>query len=624
MADQMIACPRCGTRLRLRRSSNAAIQFACSHCGQTLKLAAKIAPADSAASSPPVPAQPAPQATATPAAGQPIIEAEPVPAAEPAIPVAQPAIPVAQPAIPVAQPAVPVAQAAIPVAQAAPVQAAPGLDGIDGYGPRGPNGNRAAPSAPANWPPRPQRPRTKRNFKPILAAVGILVGVGMLGGIGYLVYLNLPVGTIANLNPMADSPESILSGLKSTLGAAATELDSINDANSRDAAMTKINALAEDARALQRRAVMLNPIPEERRLQIEKRFASELDPVRERMKSAMAQVRNRDLANRALAESTILFSFALADAATAVSVGWKEFPEPKNDWEQLEYEKSLIKREMWRKVLCTVTEADYQTLPGELSEIPPLYEALQDLQTKVAQADPSQSSAFSPYRDFNFDFGFQTAQRLEKLQQQFGENTALVGALAKIRSAESELTGIKMQIEMEADPVAFGAVPPHGFGQQPGRPGYQRTQPPGYPRTSPPGYRPRSLEPVPGSGGQPGRRVGIIREAPPEFDLAAPPDSPSANERRLQNFTRAQGRDSVVVIRFTGLAEDVRLGAQAAKLNTTLGKAPTIIAREGSRALMAYRYESAPGEVAELIDVGKVTQTDVERRIIFVDASRRP
>jgi hypothetical protein len=439
-------------------------------------------------------------------------------------------------------------------------------------------------------------------LKPILLACGILAGIGFVGGIGLLLYKQLPTGSIARLNPLGDSPESILAGMKSILASAADELESIQDDASRDAAISDLNELASQARDLQRRAVMLDPISEERRRSIEQRFETEFEPVSRRLKAALAQVRSRSLGDANLTNSTLLFSFAVSDVGSAISVGWKELPQPQGDWESLEYEKTVIERDVWRKVLCAVSEEDFQTLSNELAEIPSRYESLVELQERVASSGTSSTAVRSPYHDFSFDFGFQTSDRLATLEEEFGANQPLSDVLERIQAAKSELNGIRIQAEIAQDAGPFGGPP---------RPGVQDAK-------VPDARPPSSI-----GGEQPSKGSSIAGSRPfaPQFDLGAPPDSPQSNERRLQNFARAQGPKNVVIVRFTKLPDSLKLGPQAAKLNQTLGKAPTIIARDGDQAALAYRYQNAIGDVAELIDVGRITKMDPQRRIIFVDAS---
>ena len=558
MSPQLITCPKCSTQLRVNRDPASAVKVVCPTCSQALKLgpisASQSQPAD-------------PSATRTGRPSPSNRGARPTQAAMPLDPLADfPGSPALPPK---------------------PLSTGPSpIGGGRGNGPR-----RRTPNAK----------RARVNRKPILVACGILAGIGVASGVGLLIYKHLPIGSIAKLNPLADSPESILSGMKSILTSAAVELDSIQDDASRGAAISELNDLASQARDLQRRAVMLRPISEERRRSIEQRFESEFEPVSQKLKAALAQVRSRDLGDADLTNAALLFSFAVSDVGSAISVGWKELPHPQDDWESLEYEKTVIERDVWRKVLGAVSQEDYENLSNELAEIPSRYDALAGLQKKVATSGTAKSAVQSPYRDSSFDFGFQVAERVARLTEEFGPNPPLSDLLERIRSAKSALTGIQVEAEIAQEADQFGG--PLGPGFPDPKVGVRR--------------------PDRGGGAQPSKGPINTGSRPyaTRFDLGAPPDSPDLNETRLQNFTGAQGRKNVVIIRFTGLPDDLRLGPQAAKLNQTLGKAPTIIARDGDQAALAYRYQNEIGDVAELIDVGRVTQTDSQRRIIFVDAS---
>ncbi len=252
--------------------------------------------------------------------------------------------------------------AAMP-ATPAPSQPSP----FESLPPSAPANTQPAPLPPAAQPtfhspvsaPRPARRRqSSGNGKIVVAAISIVLGIGLLGGIGYLVVQMLPVGSLAKLNPIGDSPSSVIGGLRDVVNKMATEFESIDDEASRDAAVENLKDLVDQARDLQKRAVRLGTVPEDERVALYQRYRNEIPPVRDRVKAAAKRVRDRNLGNNALMEASVTIGFAIADVGMAIDAGWKALPEPKSKWEELEFEKTKLDRDTWRALLCVTSDSD--------------------------------------------------------------------------------------------------------------------------------------------------------------------------------------------------------------------------------------------------------------------------
>lgn len=77
------------------------------------------------------------------------------------------------------------------------------------------------------------------------------------------------------------------------------------------------------------------------------------------------------------------------------------------------------------------------------------------------------------------------------------------------------------------------------------------------------------------------------------------------------------------MIRVTG-SDDLRPGVLVKELVANLGTSAFFATRPASEAIMAIQYAGDLGDVTKHINWGKVTSTDADRRLIFVDAAGGP
>lgn len=342
----------------------------------------------------------------------------------------------------------------IKVGSAAPAPAAPSQASIlDSLPPAGAGTAQPARPASSAMPPRPRparKPRkTSNGSKPVIVGIAIVLGLGVVGAIGYFAYQALPTGAISQLNPLGDSPDAVVGGLLSVVGQTAEQMESIKDETSRDAAIENLSDLVEQSRELQKRAIRLGTVSESKRKTLVREYDEQIKPLKDRLKIASQSISQKNLRSRPLLEASVAVSFAISDVGIAMNVGWMEMPPPQDKWEELEYGKAIIDRDVWRAIACVTTEKEYQALPQELADAPDRYRKLAPLQKEVAEAQGSATSPRSPYRDFTFDFGFQKADKLNLFKEKYGESEPLKQALLAIDNAQSELIGIKVEVSNE-------------------------------------------------------------------------------------------------------------------------------------------------------------------------------
>ena len=192
----LVDCPKCATRLQLVRPQQPSI-VTCPSCGQQIRIAGVAPPTPPAD---PFASLPAPIASAAPA---------PIPRR--------------------------------PIAKRT--------------SPKTPTPKPAASPAPATAYQRIQRKRkTGPSFaKTALVAAACLGGAAVVGVGGYLAWDYLPTESLRAMIPIMDSPEKVLKEYVSVASELRTTIDSIEDDASRDAAIPKIQALANQCRGLTRR-----------------------------------------------------------------------------------------------------------------------------------------------------------------------------------------------------------------------------------------------------------------------------------------------------------------------------------------------------------------------------------
>lgn len=558
MPNVVVNCPKCSTQLRINRTTSSAVQFKCTQCGTLIKLSAQ--PSESPTASAPAPAPPTqakpqnPTPTNPPAAGQP---------------------------------------AGFPQAPVQPQTSV--FDDLPGTG--------GAPAASRSFtpPPAKQLPRKKKNpaqSKKIVIGLVSVVGVAALVVGGYFLYQALPAGSIARLNPLGDSPAKVIDRLYGISTQCATELESIKDESSRDAAIKELNTLADEARELQRAAIMMGPVPESERNELVKQYNQKTEPLRDRLKAASTQVREKNLNTPELLEATLAIGFAISDVGMAMDVGWKEMPEPKNEFEELEHAVAIIERDIWRQLASVTTENQYRDVPQQLANVPDRYKELMTQQEELAKGDQSEKPRFPTYHDFTFGYGFQTASKLAQLKQDYGENSALDDVMQSISEATNDLRGVQIVADIAREEAESASR------RGPGNRG--------------PGFRgPGRSGPVstgPGSTG-PGRNPGFN----------PPKSQEEAVSRMIDQFVNRYGKEKSVILRINGGGD---LRAQAGEIvdkvadiqATELGVKPKnfIAPRQGETTVIAFTYSGSLSEVTARIDFGEVVSTDTAKREIVV------
>ncbi len=292
-------------------------------------------------------------------------------------------------------------------------------------------------------------------------------------------------------------------------------------------------------------------------------------------------------------------SSAIADVATAMDVGWKQIPKPTTVDEQCDYAEANIKGDLWRAVAKVTSPQEYQSLHRELLEAAERYQDLFPLQKQVADSQTSPAPILSRYYDFAFAFDFQTQDKLTKLRQQYGENQQLSDALLALKSAQSQLRGIRIDaansIAMDDRDEPNATLP----GESETRVQQQQAQPQSQHAPRPPAPSPRRK---------------------PNGSVPSNVSSTERREQEVQKFVGQHGPENVVVIRVSNAAM-LRPGVLVKQLTQRLGTRRFVASRPASEAIMAIQYSGTLEEVVQQINWGKVTSVDALTRSIAVDGS---
>ncbi len=410
-----------------------------------------------------------------------------------------------------------------------------------------------------------------------MIGIGCLLGVAGLGLAGFAAYRWLPVGVITKLNPLGDSHGSVLRRLNDIASNMVGVLDSIHDDSGRQAAIGKIQALSSEARELQRRATHLGEIDEQEYNRLASQFNSDAAATKERMRTAVANLRQRNLISDELSGSSIAMALAMDDVGMAIQIGWKSLPVPENKAEELVHDKVGIQRNIWREVAAVTSKDHYDKLPDRLASFPRRYQKLHDLQQEVNKQGPSAENLVTKYSMVSFDVSFQLADLKNKQETLYGSNSAVQAQLDAINQAEAELTRIQTLAHSQ----------PHNAIQMPGGP--------------------------PGNGFQNGP-PGVPRTADEAFSQS------------LTQFTQRHGAENTVILRINstvnlqsqaGEIVDKVAAIQANELGIKLKNffAP----RDGNTTTIAFMYKGAVDEVVSRIDFGKVVSVNPNKREIVVD-----
>lgn len=467
--------------------------------------------------------------------------------------------------------------------------------------------------------PAPTNRRSKTTLAvwiPIAIGLTVLAGIVVVVGIGIGVFFLFPSDLLSDLNPLGDSPASIVEGLREVVEETAVQIESIDDVPSRDAAIVQLDKLVDRAKDLQKRAIRLGTVPEAERSALVQRYNREVEPLRDRLKEGAARLRERRLGSDRLFEASFSVAISISDVGTAMEIGWREMPEPENQQEELEYAKANIQRDIWRSTASVTSQADYVALGDELFDAADRYRDLAPLQKSAAHSKSNQSSGISRYFDFTHGFVFQTTEKMIQLQTTYGENQRISEALAAIQNAESQLTGIEIEAENRRilDNMGRPGAPrppmPNGMtARPPQRTVNAQTTGNGQRVIGEPGGAGLAMSPQ--AGGEPSTMI----------DLGAPDGSEdSTREQILQRFVSRHGLQNIVILRVSN-ASDLRPGVLAQALLEHLGTRAFFATRPSEDAIIAIRFPDEIDEVVKHIDWGTIRSIDSERRLIFVDGS---
>lgn len=302
-----------------------------------------------------------------------------------------------------------------------------------------------------------------------MIGIGCFLGVAGLGLAGFAAYRWLPAGLIGSLNPLGDSHESVLRRLNDIASNMAGVLDSIQDDSGRTEAIGKLQALSNEARDLQHRASHLGEVDEQEFTRLTSQFNSDATATKERLRTSIANLRQRNLLSDELSKLSVDIAIAMEDVGMAIKIGWKKLPAPQNKAEELVRKKVEVRRDIWREFAAVTSKDHYDKLPDRLASIPGRYQQLRDLQQEVNKQGPSTENFVTKYSSVWFDASFQTADLRNKQEVLYGSNPALQAQMDAIKKAESELSGMQMlaQSQQHNGMPMPGGPPPSGFPSDP-------------------------------------------------------------------------------------------------------------------------------------------------------------
>lgn len=420
----------------------------------------------------------------------------------------------------------------------------------------------------------------RKDWRQLLMVSGLLLTIALFSFAGIAAYLWLPAGLINSLNPLGDSHSSVLNRLNDIGAEMDGILASVQDESGRDLAIDKLKTLSLETIDLKRRVARLGEIDDQEYDRLVIQFNKDAEASKERMRQAITNLSARNLYSKKLADTRMELAISMQDVAMTTKIAWKALPPPKSKAEQLAHHKIEIERDIWREFLAVTSLDQYNNLPDRLASFPSRYDSLRDLQIEVSKQSPGAENSVFKYNGISFDVSFQLADLSNKLQSQYGSNTALHTVQDEIKAAKSDL--VRAGIE-SSSPSRAGWSTSNGPPQF-GTPGF------------PPGFPPQGV----GSSGQSINQPMQRSRAKPTYilrirsDLNLLSQASDMLDKVISSDRNDHGPNSKIFYAF----------------------------REGNTTVILFKYNGTVDEVVSRIDFGRILSIDRQKREILVDYNK--
>lgn len=464
---------------------------------------------------------------------------------------------------------------------------------------------RRSPSGASNVKPssgrrKRSRKKSSKSYFGILAA--IVAAIVLLAGVAVAVKnfagpnLRISSADLGLTGIVGDSHQSIYGDFVDALNDLTGVLASIRDEQSAQAAVEKLGAIESRLHEINRRAVLIEPIPEKELKELEESFEDRFSL--KAFRSEADRLNNSNLISEDLDWTLDFLGLDVVNTVRMLRSGMATLPEPRDEYETLSRDYVELQREMTRALAGVESAGDVPSVVERFQALVPKFEALAERKGQFGRKFQGVlTRADDRYRDHST--GSATSALLEMLRAKYGELNDFEQAYADLSTAASQY-----QFTLMAGGPGGSTVgnPPPGVttsdtvdaGASGGDPDFAGRGATG-PRTFAPAGS-RSGRPG-GSNLPPGESIHIRLQGGP---------FKSAGDLNGEEFFAAKKRQNEAMTEYVGKLKEL---TQTKSSNANL---------TGGQLIIILRYTGEVQTLADQIDFGTVTETNAETRTIVV------
>ncbi|MEZ6136958.1 MAG: hypothetical protein R3C53_18845 [Pirellulaceae bacterium] len=415
---------------------------------------------------------------------------------------------------------------------------------------------------------------------------------------GYWLFTSIDFRALSAFNPMGDSPNAIVRDFFALTDDFTRSFDSIENSDDIPAAIARIKELENRCKALEARVIGVGPLTKDQHIALRTVYSQQIPSRREELKTAMAQLRDKNIATPELLGALAEFQFAVMDATSSMELAWQEIPEPNNELEELQFAHIAALRQLWKSTAAIETKSVQALLSSAYQDAATEIQALATKKRTLCENETFkrllEQQTVSPYFSLQVRFSIEVSSELADLFDAESVPLEIQQVVQKFSEANANFSNAGTTHDAFASPSMANRGPM----QQP--PGVYRTQQPGgqhgFPRPNFPGPD----FPEPGRGTR---------------TLSRPTGNPAQDA-----FIMRYGEENVVRVHVTNTtgSKAQELGK---KLRESVGSTAMRWSPSGTEIWFAIKYPGPPSDIAGKIDWGEVQLTDEQTRTIEVVAT---
>lgn len=516
---------------------------------------------------------------------------------------------------------------------------------------RTPSSTGSSTPARRSSPARKRKP--KRTGPPVamllggaVAAVAVIVGgIVAFQSLGSAVGLRVSSADLGLSDLVGDSPKAILGDFLDVVDDLNSTVVAVKDAESAQKAVAKVQKLEWQLVELQRRAVLVDPVPQDEMKAIEESLGKPTSF--ESFQYESERLKNAGLANGELAEVMRSLAFQMQSTIHVLEHGMVQLPEPKNESETLARDYVELGREQARIVARIKSADDLQTAIKDSEALILEFEALAarkaEYGRKSLAALESAKARYTPYDTHG------VVQALDPVITDFlGPSPEMADVQAEIATARSEyefalLSGASVAAHVDGRWEEFAQPAPPKAGNlpradRPTEPAATLSPPEASPGQD--GFHRPAMSPRPGGFPGPDNFARPGDFGPPHRPDGAPapqrPGPPDFLPDPRRGAPTPAGPDQLIVIlrggpfvSARGLDGDALTTAKERQTDAQKEYGARLISLAGSNSLNSaiaggisrntLAYTGDIQELADKIDFGTVAEVNAESRTIVIE-----